>query len=366
MIPSQIAYTGSALEPAVAVYDGSIRLTAGTDYTVAYSGNTEKGTAIATVTGHGNYIGAPTASFTISSNTGSLTVTMRPDGSAVYDGGNHKPALEVKSGTNDATYAAVYTYNGTDMGAFGADTQFVDAGTYVITVTGTGSYEGAAGRVVFVVRPAAFTVGAVADQNYDGTPKTPKPMVKNNSGADLTEGIDYLLSYTNNVARGTATITVIGQGNYAGYSSSVTFSITGSSTVFGITYDGNGSTGGTVPVDSKEYLIGGQATVPQRYAHRAQRGISGLGSGCQAVCGGWQPGGAGRLSRALPGRRQLHRHCKYHALRPVGQGRRQQQQAGLCRDPCDYSLRWFRRLHHPRQNDQLSLGRPERGLHHPG
>lgn len=278
VIPSQIAYTGSALEPAVAVYDGSIRLTAGTDYTVAYSGNTEKGTAIATVTGHGNYIGAPTASFTISSNTGSLTVTMRPDGSAVYDGGNHKPALEVKSGTNDATYAAVYSYNGTDMGAFGADTQFVDAGTYVITVTGTGSYEGAAGRVVFVVRPAAFTVGAVADQNYDGTPKTPKPMVKNNSGADLTEGIDYLLSYTNNVARGTATITVIGQGNYAGYSSSVTFSITGSSTVFGITYDGNGSTGGTVPVDSKEYLIGGQATV-----------LSGTPTVPNAVFLGWVP-----------------------------------------------------------------------------
>ena len=63
---SSVQYTGSALTPAVTVYDkyGSL-LTEGTDYTVSYSDNTSLGTAAVTVTGTGNYSGTLTQTFTI-------------------------------------------------------------------------------------------------------------------------------------------------------------------------------------------------------------------------------------------------------------------------------------------------------------
>ena len=56
-----LTYTGEALTPALSVAD----LTAGTDYEVAYTNNTDAGTATATVTGKGNYEGTIVRNFTI-------------------------------------------------------------------------------------------------------------------------------------------------------------------------------------------------------------------------------------------------------------------------------------------------------------
>lgn len=70
---SAVTYNGSAQTPAVTVKDGSTTLTSGTDYTVAYSNNTNAGTATVTVTGKGNYSGTKTANFTI--NKAALTIT---------------------------------------------------------------------------------------------------------------------------------------------------------------------------------------------------------------------------------------------------------------------------------------------------
>jgi gliding motility-associated-like protein len=58
-------YTGSALTPAMVVKDGTTKLTLSTDYTVAYTNNTNVGTATATITGAGNYIGTKTQTFVI-------------------------------------------------------------------------------------------------------------------------------------------------------------------------------------------------------------------------------------------------------------------------------------------------------------
>ena len=63
-IPDQL-YTGSAVTPAVTVKYDSKTLTAGTDYTVAYSDNVKPGTAKVTITGKGNYTGTYTAQFGI-------------------------------------------------------------------------------------------------------------------------------------------------------------------------------------------------------------------------------------------------------------------------------------------------------------
>ena len=59
-----VTYDGEAQKPTVEVIDGTA-LTAGTDYTVSYSNNTNAGTATATITGKGNYTGSVNKTFTI-------------------------------------------------------------------------------------------------------------------------------------------------------------------------------------------------------------------------------------------------------------------------------------------------------------
>ena len=58
-------YTGEALEPDITVVLGGVTLDAGTDYDVAYSNNTEVGTATVIVTGKGFYTGEATGTFEI-------------------------------------------------------------------------------------------------------------------------------------------------------------------------------------------------------------------------------------------------------------------------------------------------------------
>ena len=68
-------YTGTALTPSVTVKDGSTTLTVGTHYSVAYSNNTNAGTATVTITGLSVYAGTKSANFTI--NKAPLTITAK-------------------------------------------------------------------------------------------------------------------------------------------------------------------------------------------------------------------------------------------------------------------------------------------------
>ncbi len=65
---SQMAYTGSALEPDVTVKDGSKTLKQGEDYTVSYFDNLKKGTAYVVVNGIGDYSNTTSKTFTIGSS----------------------------------------------------------------------------------------------------------------------------------------------------------------------------------------------------------------------------------------------------------------------------------------------------------
>ena len=66
---SSYIYDGGAKRPNVTVKRGAATLVNGTDYTVAYSNNTNVGKATVTVTGIGNYTGTKTATFIIKSPT---------------------------------------------------------------------------------------------------------------------------------------------------------------------------------------------------------------------------------------------------------------------------------------------------------
>jgi hypothetical protein len=58
-------YIGSALEPTPTVTYGASTLTLGTDYTLSYTSNTSRGTAIVTATAKGNYSGTALTTFKI-------------------------------------------------------------------------------------------------------------------------------------------------------------------------------------------------------------------------------------------------------------------------------------------------------------
>ncbi|MEA5019619.1 MAG: hypothetical protein VB027_04550 [Gordonibacter sp.] len=62
---SSLVYTGAALAPAPTVTLAGVTLIANTDYTVAYSANTQPGTASVTLSGAGSYEGSKTATFVI-------------------------------------------------------------------------------------------------------------------------------------------------------------------------------------------------------------------------------------------------------------------------------------------------------------
>lgn len=126
-------YTGSALKPAPTVKDGAVTLKAGTDYSVAYSGNTEPGTATITVKGIGNYSGKLTKTFTVAPYPiygARITATT---GSSTYDytGYARKPGVTVKFNGKKLTAGTDYTLSYSSN---------INPGTAKITVTGKGRF----------------------------------------------------------------------------------------------------------------------------------------------------------------------------------------------------------------------------------
>ena len=107
-----------------------------------------------------------------------------------------------------------------------------DAGTYRITMGtldfGNSSYDVVLKSAVYTIRKkpltdSDITIAAIGNRAYTG--KAIEPNVTAKYGAvKLKKGTDYTLSYKNNTAIGTATVTVKGKGNYSG-SRKVTFRI---------------------------------------------------------------------------------------------------------------------------------------------
>ena len=145
---STFTYNGSAQKPTVTVKDGNKTLTENTDYTLTNAGGTAVGTYDVVVAGKGNYSGSITKQFTISANTGALTVTPATT-SYTYDGTEKKPAVTVKSGTATLTEKSDYTI---------AYSNNINAGTATITVTGKGNYAGATGTATFTINKAAGSI----------------------------------------------------------------------------------------------------------------------------------------------------------------------------------------------------------------
>ncbi len=134
-----------------------------------------------------------------------------------YTGSAIKPAPTVtlsgktlKSGTD---YTVTYKNN-------------ISVGTASVTITGKGDYTGTISRT-FKINAASVTkatVSGLSNKSYTGKAITQTPTVKLGSKT-LKKGTDYTISFKNNKAVGTATVTIKGKGNYTG-SIKKTFKIT--------------------------------------------------------------------------------------------------------------------------------------------
>ncbi len=200
-------YNGSARKPAPKVELAGLAPVSGTDYTVSYANNVDAGTATVTIKGKGNYAGKASTTFKI--NPASLAKADVTAKDQTYSGSALKPAPTVTLGGKTlvaADYTVAYAKN-------------VNAGTATVTVTGKGNYKDSASGT-FKINPASIAKAAVAvpDQEWTGKPIAPVPTVTL-SGRQLTVGAKgdcKVTSYDNNVDEGTATVTVVGQGNYTG------------------------------------------------------------------------------------------------------------------------------------------------------
>ncbi|MBQ1390219.1 MAG: cell wall-binding repeat-containing protein, partial [Firmicutes bacterium] len=129
--------------------------------------------------------------------------------SYVYNGSARQPAVTVtfrgQRLTAETDYTVSYRKN-------------VNVGTATVTITGIDAYKGTIKRT-FTITPAALASakvsGLAATYTYTGKTITPQPVVKVGSRT-LKKGTDYTLKYAQNVAAGTATLTITGTGNYTG------------------------------------------------------------------------------------------------------------------------------------------------------
>ncbi|MBQ6334052.1 MAG: S8 family serine peptidase [Erysipelotrichaceae bacterium] len=213
-------------KPDVNIYDilNDTKLVKGTDYTLAYKNNTKQGSAKVTVKGKGNYRGSLTLNFVITPADLSALNASAPDKSFTNKKGNFKSTLTIKdvngkkltAGT-DYAKSLVYSYaDGTPVLA----NDIVPAGTSItVTAQGKGNYTGSVSATYRVVSSNISSAKVkVANQIYTGQPVlVDKAEITIKLNKETLNPEDFeIVSYTNNISKGTATLTIKGVGNYGG------------------------------------------------------------------------------------------------------------------------------------------------------
>ena len=237
-------YTGSAIEPTLIVTNGTTPLVLNTDYTVEFTNNinasnrgNNANSASVTVTGKGEYSGTKSTTFIIlpksmTSSDIEATVTgyvFNPTDTIL------KPTIAVRD-----TARSAYLVSSTDYGYqfVGTDTS-TDAGNKTVRISGYGNYTGYTDED-FTITPLSLstaTISNIDEQAYTGSAVQPTEFTVTLSGRELINGVDYTVTYNNNINAGThAQVIVTGIGNYTG-SAVKEFTIVVVIITYDITYD---------------------------------------------------------------------------------------------------------------------------------
>lgn len=199
-------YTGSQIKPVPKIKNGTTTLKNGTDFTLTYQNNVNKGTAKVYIKGKGNYSGSCSLTFSITARPVSTLKIAVP--SVTYNGKAQKPAVTVK-------YNNYKFKNGTDYTlSYKNNTKI---GTATVTVKGKGKLSGTK-SVTFKINAKPIKNAVITYNNsltYNGSTLSPAVTVKYGN-ATLKKNTDYTVAYSNNVNAGTGTITITGKGIYGG------------------------------------------------------------------------------------------------------------------------------------------------------
>ena len=215
---SDCVYNGKAQTPEPTVTLNGKTLRKNTDYTVEYSNNTNASTdyskAAITVTGKGNYQGTAQGTFTIGAAT--ITKVQLSQSKYAYTGSACSPTVTVygpKDGQTDQVLI-----EGTDYTLLTPEGR-INAGDYTYSVTPIGNYGGSPKKAKMTIEKASLSQAKItlaqSVYTFDGTAKTPDVTVTIGD-KKLTKGVDFLVSYSNNIYAGTATAMIlpVQTGNY--------------------------------------------------------------------------------------------------------------------------------------------------------
>jgi hypothetical protein len=246
--------TGKQIKPAITVWDltRDVQLAYKVDYTVKYGKNNAVGEKAGSITivGKGNYTGQTvTANFDIvdpmegmsEDEVAELAALKKAKiakidaatftGSAIYP-----ETISIKT-KNDGEVVMKSNGDGTYEAAEGSKsvvvvvTNNINKGTATVAVTGS---DATTLKKTFKIKAADINAAVIAD--IDATTfavkgATPALDVTFKASDDaeeiaLVQGMDYTVSYKNNKAVGTATVTIKGKGNFAKKGPSKTFEVT--------------------------------------------------------------------------------------------------------------------------------------------
>ena len=240
-------YTGSAIKPAVKVYDSvfyengdrdPIELVLNRDYTVAYQNNKNvnlDGKPVPTVTikGKGNYSGTQKVTFRIVPKALTDTDITADDINVAYSGKAIKSAPTVyrngKKLVKNTDYMVTYPVTG--KGAYQT------AGVYPIVITGKGGYTGKITvneNITREVLLSKVSIAAIPKQTYSNERMEqeggirPAALKVTYKKQPLVEGEDYTVTYSNDqsIGKATVTLTAVEGSGYIG-SRNVTYQIVG-------------------------------------------------------------------------------------------------------------------------------------------
>lgn len=198
-------YTGSKIEPTVVVkIDDSHTLDA-SNYTVAYSNNTNVGTAYAIVSGKDNYTGTISAEFEIVAvNISSVQIADIANQTYTMSEISPKPELTFNSGKlfENTDYTLTYSHN-------------TNVGTATITITGMGAFTGTTTKTFKIVSASVENIALRGlQESYTYTGSEINTLHINNlyfNGSLVSYSGDaqaVTVTYSNNTNVGTATLTI--------------------------------------------------------------------------------------------------------------------------------------------------------------
>lgn len=210
---ASVKYTGAEIKPEIVVVDNGtgteVTLKKDVDYSVEYSNNINKGTAIVKINGLGNYKDSKTANFVIEAKSlASEGITVSDIKTVTYNYTSQMPEVTVKDGNKQLkageNYSVRYENN-------------VNAGIATVTITGAGNYADSVVKTFKINKKSLSSAKVTGLQNVVYTGKSITQNINVNiNNRTLSLGTDYTIKYSSNKNPGRATVKITGKGNFTG------------------------------------------------------------------------------------------------------------------------------------------------------